>query len=125
MNDERFQRTVGSWLREEDPAPPDSLQSARQVATRLPLVRQQSRWWPLPLVRRTPTPTWATDTTEYQPSHIPATNGHTPTVTGRTTSMLSPVKSITAAAIIFALGGAFLIAQPFDRQGSRARSSPT
>ncbi|MEA2026800.1 MAG: hypothetical protein U9O18_08910, partial [Chloroflexota bacterium] len=31
--------------------------------------------------------------------------------------MLSPVKAITAGAIIFALGGAFLIAQPFDREG--------
>ena len=30
--------------------------------------------------------------------------------------MLSPVKAITAGAIVFALGGAFLIAQPFDQQ---------
>ena len=31
--------------------------------------------------------------------------------------MLSPVKAITAGALVFALGGAFLIAQPFDQQG--------
>ena len=31
--------------------------------------------------------------------------------------MLSPAKAITAGAIVFAIGGAFLIAQPFDRQG--------
>jgi hypothetical protein len=118
MNDERFGRTVTSWLRDEDPTPPDSLQSARQVAARLPLVRQQSRWWPLPLLRRTPAPTRAADTIEYQPSPVPASNGHTPTVIGRTTSMLSPVKAITAGALVFAIGGAFLIAQPFQQQGS-------
>ncbi len=118
MNDERFQRTVGAWLRDEDPAPVDSLQSAHQVAARLPLVRQQSRWWPLPLLRRTPTPSRSTHTTDYQPSPIPATNGHTPTVLGRTRTMLSPVKAITAGALVFAIGGVFLIAQPFQQQGS-------
>lgn len=30
--------------------------------------------------------------------------------------MLSPVKAITAGAIVFAIGGALLIAQPFDQQ---------
>ena len=32
--------------------------------------------------------------------------------------MLSPVKAITAGALVFALSGAFLIAQPFDQQAS-------
>jgi len=32
--------------------------------------------------------------------------------------MLSPVKAITAGALVFALGGAFVIAQPFGQQGS-------
>ena len=32
--------------------------------------------------------------------------------------MLSPVKAITAGAIVFAIGGAFLIAQPFQQQSS-------
>ena len=31
--------------------------------------------------------------------------------------MLSPAKAITAGAIVFALGGVMLIAQPFDQQG--------
>jgi hypothetical protein len=52
MNDEQFQRTVSSWLIDDDITPPDSLRSARQVATRSSKVRQQSRWWPLPLLRR-------------------------------------------------------------------------
>jgi hypothetical protein len=41
----------------------------------------------------------------------------TPTVIGRTQSMFSPVKTITAGAIVFALGGVLLIAQPFEQQG--------
>ena len=32
--------------------------------------------------------------------------------------MLSPVKAITAGALVFAIGGAFLIAQPFEQQGN-------
>ena len=32
--------------------------------------------------------------------------------------MLSPAKAITVGAIVFAIGGAFLIAQPFQQQGS-------
>jgi hypothetical protein len=117
MNDERFQRTVGSWLRDEDAAPPDSLQSARQVAARLPQVRQQSRWWPLPLLRRRPAAPHVIPHTDALPRPIPATNGHNPTVLGRTQTMFSPVKAITAGAIVFAIGGAFLIAGPFEQGG--------
>lgn len=32
--------------------------------------------------------------------------------------MLSPAKAIIAGAVVFSIGSAFLIAQPFDRQGS-------
>jgi hypothetical protein len=72
--------------------------------------------WPL-LRRRTQSPT-ATDTIDYQPSPVPATNGQTPTVIGRTTSMFSPAKAITAGAIVFAIGGTLFIAQPFSQQES-------
>ena len=119
MNDERLRQTVGSWLRDEDAAPPDSLHSARQVAARVSKVRQQSRWWPLPLLRRSPAaPAVIPDTDLLLPDPTPATNGHTPTVIGRTQSMFSPVKAVTAGALVFALGGVLFIAQPFDQQGS-------
>ena len=117
MKDEKYTPEVGSWLKGREVPHPDSQQTARQVAARLPHISQRSRWWPLPSSRRPPT----TDpTTAYQPSPIPASNSHTPSVIGRTTSMLSPVKAITAGAIVFAIGGTFLIAQPFDQQGSVA-----
>ena len=32
--------------------------------------------------------------------------------------MFSPVKAVTTGVIVFAIGGAFLIAQPFEQQGS-------
>jgi hypothetical protein len=118
MNDERLLREVGSMLQGEGPEPPDARQSVRHAMEQMPEVRQRSRWWPYPVFyRRTQTPT-SSDTSEFQPNPIPAPNGHIPTVIGRTTSMLSPTKAIIAGALVFGLGGAFLIAQPFGQHSS-------
>jgi hypothetical protein len=117
MNDEQMQSLLEEEFRTLDTTPKDVESSTRRVMERKAGVRQRSRWWPFPVFyRRHDTPT-ATDTTDDQHIPIPASNGHTPTVIGRTQSMLSPVKAITAGAIVFAIGGAFLIAQPFDQQG--------
>jgi hypothetical protein len=109
MNDERLGKEISDHYRETDVAPLDSRESAREVATRLPQVEQ--------VKRRRWRPTWLTRTTQ-QPTSIPSANGHTPTVPGRTQSMLSPVQAITAGALVFAIGGVLLIAQPFEQQGS-------
>jgi hypothetical protein len=108
-----------SWLKDTTVTPPDAHRSVSKVMDRLPEVSRQRRWW-LPSLRRQTTPVSpaAIPETEYQPTPIPASNGHSPTVLGRTQSMFSPVKAITAGAVVFALGGAFLIAQPFQQQGS-------
>jgi hypothetical protein len=102
---------VKDWMKRTDVEPPDANESARQVRARLPGVRQRRRWWPFPVFYRQP----ETPANEH-PTSTPATNGHTPTVIGRTSSMLSPVKAITAGALVFAVGGVLLIAQPFDQQ---------
>ena len=119
MRDELEAPFLDEWLHETEVTPPDPSEGARRVASQLPYTRQVGRWLPFSLFRREAQPPTATvtNTTEYQPNPIPATNGHTPTVIGRTSSMLSPVKAITAGALAFAIGGAFLIAQPFDQQG--------
>jgi hypothetical protein len=119
MTDERLGLDLARWMKDAEFAPPDPSSSAHQVAARLPQTRQLGRRWWLPSYKRMRTnPPAADRTTEYQPSPVPATNGQTPTVIGRTTSMLSPVKAITAGALVFAVGGAFLIAQPFQQQAS-------
>jgi hypothetical protein len=108
------------WLDETVGETPDPIEGTQQVMSQIEETSQVGRWLPFPVFHRkvkVKTPT-ATDTAEYQPSPIPALNGHTPTVTGRTTSMLSPVKAITAGALIFAIGGVMLIAQPFQQQGT-------
>jgi len=108
---------VRDWMRRTHAEPPDAQQSARQVMTRLPEVRQRSRWWPLPvLYRRTKAPT-AADATDHQSSPIQATNGHAATVTGRTHLMFSPTKAIAVGALVFAIGGVLLVAEPFDQRG--------
>ncbi len=107
-----------SWLKDTDPMPADARPNVARVMARVPQTRQRGRWWPLPSFHRKAQSRTATDTTDYQPSPVPATNGHAPAVIGRTQIMFSPVKLITAGALIFAIGGVLLIAQPFDQQGS-------
>jgi hypothetical protein len=60
-------------------------------------------------------PATATGTAVFETTPITAANGHTPTVIGRTQTMFSPAKAITAAALVFGIGGAVLIAQPFGQ----------
>jgi hypothetical protein len=115
MSDERMQSALDEWFQDTDPQPPNARRTATRLMAQLPQTRQRGRWLPFRLFHpKAQTPT-APDTTEYQPNPIPASNGHTPTVIGRTQSMLSPVKAITAGAIVFAVGGAFLITQPFQQ----------
>jgi len=116
MNDEQYTPSLGTWLKDTDITPPDPQTSARRIMTQLPESEKRRSWWPF---RRqtTSSPTPAMPDTEYQATPIPATNGHTPTVTRRTQSMFSPAKAITAGVLVFAIGGVLLIAQPFDQQG--------
>ena len=126
MNDDRLGKAVGEFYRETDATPPDSRESARQVATRLQRTPQLRRRRWLPSWRRGPTSQVDTSRpTEYEPSPIPAPSGHTPTVIGRTQTMFSPAKSLIVGAIVFALGGAVLIVQPFDQQGGSVPGAET
>ena len=117
MKDERYWPVLGTWLKDTAKAPPDPRQTARRVVDRLPQTKQLRRHWWFPSPRHIPRAPAAVDPTS-RPSPIPAVNGPTPTVIGRTQTMFSPVKAITAGALVFAIGGAFLIAQPFGQQGS-------
>ena len=118
MNDEQIRSALDEWFRDTDPQPPNARHTAAHVMARVPQAHQRGRWQPFRRFRREARPPTATDTIAYQPSPVPASNGHTPTVIGRTSPMLSPVKAITAGAIVFAIGSAFLVAQPFDQQGT-------
>ena len=109
---------IHDWLAEAVGPTPDPVEGARQVMSQVEETSQVGRWLPFPVPRRvrsSRTPS-TNDTQQYQPSPIPATNGHTPTVSGRTSPMLSPVQAITAGALVFAIGGVLLIAQPFERE---------
>ena len=118
-DDDRLLLDVRSWLKDEDVVLPDAEQAGRRVAAELPKTRQRRRkWWPLPSFKGTSVPPRVTPDSEYQPTSIPATNGHSPTVLGRTHSMFSPVSAIAAGALVFAIGGVLLVAQPFDQQGT-------
>jgi hypothetical protein len=87
MNDDRLLLEMRRWLQEERVALPDAEQAGRRIASQLATTRQRRhRRWRLPFLSRTAGPPAAIDTTEYQPTPIPATNGHTPTAIGRTNS---------------------------------------
>ncbi len=107
MNDERLGNEIGEFYRGTDVAPPDSKESARQVSSRLaqaPQVKRR-RWLPSWLHR-----------SPARAGHDQVPDGPTPDVTGRTRSMMTPTALVTAGALVFAVGGALLIAQPFDQQ---------
>lgn len=119
MNDDQLLREVGSWLMDADPEPPDARDSVRQAMARKPRLRQRGRWWPLPVLRRATDRPAMDQMAAFQPDPITATNGHIPaTITGRTRTMFSPAKAIAAGALIFGIGSALLIAQPFQQASS-------
>ena len=90
MNDLQLGPLIESWIKDTDSPPSDVGRSTAQIESFLPLMRQRSRWWPLPSLQRLPAP-----------------------VAGRSPaggfSMFSAVKSIVAVAIV-ALFGSFLLA---------------
>ena len=118
MTDERMRPVLEAWFKGRDIPPADPHRSTARIMTHVPQIQQRSRWWPLPAFGRSSTPSTSSQTTGSQPTPIPATNGQAPIAIGRTQSMFSPVKAITAGVIVFALGGVLLIAQPSDRQGT-------
>ena len=83
MTDERMRPVLEAWFRDKDIPPADPHRSTDQVMTRLPQVKQRGRWR-LPSFHHTPAPPPAIPSTEYQPTPIPATNGHSPTIAVRT-----------------------------------------
>ena len=119
MSDKDMDAVLREWTQDAPAGQPDRSRVVGDVVRQLGSTRRRRRrWWLQRLFSRKPDEPAAIDKAQYQPDPNPASNGHTPTVIGRTSSMLSPVKAITAGALVFALGGAFLIAQPFQQQGS-------
>jgi hypothetical protein len=117
MTDKQLGPVVKTWLTGTDRPPADSHRSTSQIMTRLPQREKRRRWWSFHRGTTAIGLPTTDQTAEYQPTPIPATNGHSPTVTGRTQSMFSPAKAVTVGALVFALGGALFVAQPFDQQG--------
>ena len=102
MNDD--ERFLKDWLDDDAPDPAAARKDADQIMARLPETKQRSRWWPLLPARRS------------RPRS--SSDGQPPTINGRTRTMFSPVKAITAGALVFAIGGVLLVAQPFDQQSA-------
>jgi hypothetical protein len=86
MNDEQLLGKVGSWLKETDPADPDTERITARAMDQLPAVRQRGRWWPLPALDRGSRPEPASGST-----------------------LLSGLKFVTAGIIVGLFGG-FLLA---------------
>jgi hypothetical protein len=126
VTDKQLEPVIRTWLQGTDRPPADSQRSTGQIMARLPDRERRRRWWPFfrqtSSVSETPP---ADRITGHPPRPIPASNGHSPTVIGRTQLMFSPAKAITVGVVVFALGGAVLIAQPFDQQGGSVPGAAT
>jgi hypothetical protein len=69
----------------------------------------------------------ATRSSKWRPrsTSMPSVSGSYGRITGRTQVMFSPVRAMIIGALVFALGGVFLIAGPFDRQGGSVPGAAT
>ena len=118
MTDEQLLQTLGSWLKDTDAAAPDARRLSDRVMARVPQTRQRGRWWPMPIFRRSTCVPPAVPSTEFELASFPSANDNPSTIIGRTYAMFGPIKAIIAGALVFALGGLFLVAQPSDQQVS-------
>lgn len=104
---------IREWLEETyraDREPGTYLEHAIEALPATP--QRRRRWWHFVRSGRAQTPS-ASAMLHHQPHPVPTTNGHSPTIIRRSRTMFSPAKSIIAGALIFAIGGAFLVDQPF------------
>jgi hypothetical protein len=116
--DKQLTNIVDEWLSTTNDSPHEAPLTVARAMARLPQTRQRRNWWPLPFRgRASATPPATPGTQSWSPSTV-AVNGHSPTLTGRTHSMFSPAQAIVGGALVFAIGGALLVAQPFERQES-------
>jgi hypothetical protein len=125
MSDEKLVPALRSWLKSRDVTPPDATRSIAHVMAHLPQTRQRGRWWPLPVLGRDTVLPAAVRRTGTPLAPIPAGNGRTSIVTGRIQLMFSPAKVTLIGALVFALGGVWFIAQPFDRQEATVPAAAT
>jgi len=121
VRDELEAPFLDRWLHDTEVPPPDPKEGARRVASRLPHTKQAGWWLPVLVLRRKRDEPTTPDTIEYQSSAVPATDGHTPTVIGRTQTMFGPSKALIAGALVFAIGGVFPHRPAFRPAGQRAR----
>ena len=108
MTEERLDPVVSGWLKSTDDPPPDPTGSVNLALGNVHRTRQYRRWWPLPFIERLTSPAVGVPSRELAPAAVPATNGHAPTLTGRTRTMFSPIKLMAGTAILALTGGLFL-----------------
>jgi hypothetical protein len=117
--DQQKTNIVDKWLSSTNDSPHKAPLTVARAMARLPQTRQRRNWWPLPLRGRAAVAAPAHSEQESRPSELVAVSGHSPTLTGRTTSMFSPVKIVATGAAL-ALGSALFITQPFDQTDETA-----
>lgn len=114
MTDKEMDAVMRMWMQEAPAGQPDGSRLVGNVVGRLGSTRRRRRrWWPLTIVHGRTTTSTALERHNGRPDPVPAFDDHTPSVTGRTHIMVSPAKAFAVGALVFAIGGAFLIARPF------------
>jgi hypothetical protein len=108
MTDEKYTPEVGAWLKGREVSPPDSGESARQVAARLPQVRQRRRWWPMKLFDRNAEPSTTTQAADRQPAPVTGSISNSTTAASGARSIFSAA-SFVVAAVVVALFGGYLV----------------
>ena len=115
MSNEDLAPILRAWLKGEDGEPDDVLSSTSQVSAQAQRIRQRGRWWPLPSLR-SPSGRPNTPRSSSPPRPVPVTYGRSGTVTGRTQPTFGAATWLVVGALVLALGGVLVLAQPFGRQ---------
>jgi hypothetical protein len=119
MTDTEMDHVMRTWMEEPPAGQPDRSRVVGSVVSRLGSTRRRRRRrWPLSLNRARATTSQAPDSHDGQVDAISPVDSHVPSVTGRTRIMFSPAKASLVGALVFAIGGTLLVAQPFQRDAS-------
>jgi hypothetical protein len=124
MSNEDVAPSLKAWFEDTDVGPDDVRRSASRVTAEARYIRQRGRWWPLPMTRnREGTSMGEQPALPLLPASVPAASGYPGSVKTRPTFALGT--RLVLGALVLALGGVLILAQPFGQEAPTVPGAAT